>query len=98
MVLKTNWDVAVDAQAKRVGIGVVVRDSNGDMLACLCSSVGYLMKSIVAKALALRSAAILCSELGLSNVVLEGDSQMVVKATNSDEELWAEYENIIKDT
>lgn len=62
--LKANWyHAVVDSQAKRVGIGVPISDSNSDMLACLCSTVDYQTKSIVAEALTLRRAAVLCLEL-----------------------------------
>lgn len=60
LVVKANWDAAIDAQHKRVGITVVIRDSEGEMLAYLCSTIEYTKKLIVAEALALRRAAILC--------------------------------------
>lgn len=68
-------------------IRVIIRDARGETLACLCSNIDHLMKSIVGEALALRIAIVLCLELGLSSVVLEGDSQMVVKATSNEEML-----------
>ncbi|XP_041001629.1 uncharacterized protein LOC121247327 [Juglans microcarpa x Juglans regia] len=37
--VKANWDAAVDATNRRVGIAVVVRDDQGEVLACLCSAV-----------------------------------------------------------
>ncbi|KAF5472463.1 hypothetical protein F2P56_009180 [Juglans regia] len=98
LAVKANWDATVDAHhMKRVGVGVVIRDSKGEMLACLCSKFDHNKNPIVAEALALRRDAILCAELGLSDVMLEGDSQLTFNATSSGEEIWAEYENIIED-
>lgn len=56
---KANWDAAVDVHAKKVGIGVIIRHSNGDLVAYLSSCVNHLMKPTAAEALALRRAAML---------------------------------------
>lgn len=73
MVIKANWDAAVDVHSRRVGVGVIIKNSERDMLVCLCSNVGNLMKSIVLEALALRRAMVSCLELGLLDVILEGE-------------------------
>ncbi|XP_040988095.1 uncharacterized protein LOC121235763 [Juglans microcarpa x Juglans regia] len=98
--VKANWDAAVDVKIKKVAIGVVVRDLNGEVLACLCSC--FINNSIpsVAEAVGtvgLRRAALLCTELGLSNVIFEGDSKLVVNVTISGEEIGAEYGSILED-
>lgn len=67
------------------------------MLACLCSTADHIKKPIVAEVLALSRAAVLCAELGLQDLILEGNAQLVLKATNSGEETWVEHGNIIKD-
>ncbi|XP_042976308.1 uncharacterized protein LOC122307474 [Carya illinoinensis] len=95
--VKVNWDAAVDAKNRRVGAGVVIRDSEGELLACLCSICDHVQNPLVAEALALRRAAILSVEMSFSSVILEGDSQLIVNAVNSDKEIWAEYGNIIED-
>ncbi|XP_035545074.1 uncharacterized protein LOC118348177 [Juglans regia] len=97
LVIKANWDAAVDAKNKCVRIGVVVRDSNGEILACLCSRFAHNSNSYVAEALGLRKAVTSCSEMGFSDVVLEGDSLIIVNATKSGEETGAEYGCIIDD-
>ncbi|KAF5468669.1 hypothetical protein F2P56_012808 [Juglans regia] len=96
-VIKANWDAAVDAKNKCVGIGVVVRDSNGEILACLCSRFAHNSNPYVAEALSLRKAVTFCSEMGFSDVVLGGDSLIIVNATKSGEEIGAEYGCIIDD-
>lgn len=69
---------------------MVVKANWNSAVDVLCSNIDHLIKSIVAEALALRIAMVLCLELGLWSVVLEGDSQMVVKAT-SNEEMLTDY-------
>lgn len=58
-----------------MGIGVIIRDAAGVILAALFTKFCHLMKPIIAEALALRRVMKLCLELGFSNVVFEGDSQ-----------------------
>lgn len=41
---------------------------------------------------------LLCSELGLHNVLLEGNSQVVVKAIDSREEIWVDLGSLAMDT
>ncbi|XP_040992691.1 uncharacterized protein LOC121239502 [Juglans microcarpa x Juglans regia] len=97
MVVKANWDVAVDVRNKNVGIRVAIRDSNGEVVACLCSCFVNISNPSVAEAMGLRRAAFLCTELELSDMILEGDSKLVVNATISGEEIGAEYGSIIED-
>lgn len=80
IAIKVNWDAAVEIYLKRVGLGVAIHDSCGEVLVCLCSIVNFVQKPSMAETLALRRATTLCVELGFSNVILEGDSQVVVKA------------------
>lgn len=87
LAMNTNWDAAIDAHHRRVGVGVVIRDSNGEMLACLCSKFDHTKNPIIVEALALRRAAILCAELGFSDVILQWDSQLRVKAASSGEKI-----------
>ncbi|XP_042944640.1 uncharacterized protein LOC122278525 [Carya illinoinensis] len=97
MICKVNWDAALDVKNKQVAIGIIVRDSEGEILACLCSKLSIVVKAIVAEAYALRRALFFCLELGLQKVLLEGDSQVVVKDTNSNADIWANYGVVIED-
>lgn len=58
--------------------------------------VNCVQKPSIAEALALRRAVTLYAELGLSSVILEGDSQVIVKATSGEEEVWANYGTIVE--
>ncbi|XP_042983169.1 uncharacterized protein LOC122312591 [Carya illinoinensis] len=89
---------SVNLIGMRVGVGIIVRDSDGEILACLCISVNYLLKPACAKAYALRRAMFFCLELGCTNAVFEGDSLIVVNAANSEDEMSIDYSVIIEDT
>lgn len=57
MLSKVNWDASLNVQ---VGIGVIARNSEGDILACLCSSFQAGVKPAMAEVLALRRAMFFC--------------------------------------
>ncbi|XP_042958180.1 uncharacterized protein LOC122293763 [Carya illinoinensis] len=95
---KSNWDAAIDVTNKRVGIGIIIRDSEGEIFACLCLRVNNLLKPVCVEACALRRAMFFCLELGCSNAVFEGDSLVVVNAANSEGEVGTDYSVIIEDT
>lgn len=93
--VKVNWDAFVCSTLKKVGTGVVIRDEEGEVLASLCFVTDCLQDPLVGGAIALRRAVLLCDELGLSLVVLEGDSQIIVKAANSKDDLATAYGNVV---
>lgn len=64
---KVNWDVDVDKCNKKIGIGVIVRDSMGEVLATPSAPKDYIIMT------ALR-AAIFSRELEMQKVEQEGDS------------------------
>lgn len=65
-LVKVNWDATSDhAVTGRVGIGVIARDSKGEILACLCSIENLSTSPLVVEAAALRRAMYFCIELGL---------------------------------
>ncbi|XP_042939545.1 uncharacterized protein LOC122274584 [Carya illinoinensis] len=98
MVSKVKWDIAaLNEKKKKVGIGVIARNSEGDILTCLCLNIQAAVKPILAEALALRRALFFSHELGLSNVLFEGDSQTIVKKSNSREEILADYGVVVDD-
>lgn len=48
IVSKVNWDASIDVKNKRVEFGVIVRNSEGDILAWLCSKIDVVMKLVMA--------------------------------------------------
>lgn len=69
-----------------MGIGVVINDSIGEVLARLSLRAKSHSKSIVAKIAILRRAMVFCLELGFDQVQFEGDAQLVVNAINNENE------------
>lgn len=55
-VAKVNWDTTVNVKDIRVGIRVIIRDSNDDIMACLCSNERILSTPTITRVLALERA------------------------------------------
>ncbi|KAF5449887.1 hypothetical protein F2P56_030288 [Juglans regia] len=94
---KVNWDAAIDKTHCRVGIGVVVKDCKGLVTATLRSSRASFPNPLPGEALAALRAVQFCIELGLTNIILEGDSMIVVKAINGREDSWNSSSLICQD-
>lgn len=92
-----NWDAAVNQQANTIGIGGIVRDSDGEVLATFRIPQAPAQKPEVAEALALRKSMQVCLEIGLKQVVFEGNCQTVVRAATSTEENRSEIAAILHD-
>jgi hypothetical protein len=83
--VKINWDATLDHKKKLMGVGVVVRDCTGGVVATQCSTRPYINDSTVAEALAFWTAANLRHQLGLVEAILEGDSLEIVNAATKRE-------------
>ncbi|KAF5441962.1 hypothetical protein F2P56_037084 [Juglans regia] len=95
--IKANWDAAIDKANSRVGIGVIVRNSEGAIMASLCSSMDLFPDPLLGEAIAARRASSFCADLGFQHVILEGDSLLVVKAIQNKEDSWSDSGLVIRD-
>jgi hypothetical protein len=62
--LKANWDAAVKAQEGQVGVGIIVRDCEGYVLAARSTTFFLAIDPRMAEAWAALQAIIFCKELG----------------------------------
>ncbi|XP_075638353.1 uncharacterized protein LOC142610424 [Castanea sativa] len=76
---KTNYDGAVFIDSGEAGIGVIVRDARGEVIAALVEKIHYPGSGEVLEALAARRVAKFVVELGLSSSVLEGNAEVVCR-------------------
>lgn len=63
-----------------MGVGVIIRDAVGTVVAAMCSTVPYITDPAVAEATALWKAVTLCLELNIQRLHLEGDAKEIVQA------------------
>ncbi|XP_030958373.1 tropinone reductase-like 3 [Quercus lobata] len=80
---KTNYDGAVFEEAGEAGIGVVVQNGNGEVLAALLEKIPYPGTVELVEILAARRAVQFIAELGMAQSIFEGDSESVYKALKS---------------
>jgi ribonuclease HI len=79
---KANWDIALNKQTKWMGIGVIIRDDQGLVSSALCQTKDAFPEPVTAEAMGALCAIELCKDLGLQDVILEGDAIQVVQAIN----------------
>jgi len=94
--LKLNWDVAICSLTKKMGVGAVLRDEHGAVVAATISVIPYIRDPSVVEAIALWKAVSFCWELGCPRVVFEGDSMQVVQALNNGQ-AWNRYAQLLVD-
>ena len=85
---KCNVDAAVFAELKSVGIGVIVRDWHGHFVAAwafcssMCKHLHAPLGPFEAESKAVEVDMQFAKQLGLSDIIMEGDSLMVSRALN----------------
>ena len=91
---KLNFDGATFAEDGTAGIGVVIRNDAGPVMASLSQRIPLLASVIEVEALAARRAMEFALELGFDNVTLEGDFEVHVKTLNAGGNTLAHYDNL----
>ncbi|KAF5481456.1 hypothetical protein F2P56_002104 [Juglans regia] len=79
---KLHFDAAFDSEKRLMGIGILVRNSRGEMLAVVSAPKSHICPAFSAECYALLRSIKLCQELCLYQVVLEGDAKAVVDSVN----------------
>ncbi|XP_042942801.1 uncharacterized protein LOC122276986 [Carya illinoinensis] len=79
-----------------MGIGVIIRDCNGDVFATKCTKRTYSCHAFVAECTALWEAMALCEDLGLRGVMFEGDAKCVIDAVKKYEEDDSKFGHLVE--
>ena len=85
--VKVNFDGAIFSNVNKLGIGVVIRNSNGLVFTSLSQQLSLAYSPEDIKALAASKALHFASEIGCSQVVLDGDSQVLMTRLITDKEV-----------
>jgi ribonuclease HI len=94
---KLNWDAAVCEAQGTVGMGAVVRNDEGSVMAARCMVGRGFLDPCAAEAWAGTKAIRWGLELGLTNIQVEGDAKNVVEAINSAGKNWSKIGHIVED-
>ncbi|XP_038719958.1 uncharacterized protein LOC120012588 [Tripterygium wilfordii] len=95
--IKVNWDAGINEAKNKTGMGVVIRDSTGDLLGSQALSRPIALSPTMAEAEAALSAVWFALDMGFRDIVLEGDSQLVIRDLQSEESGLTEWCGIIKE-
>ncbi|XP_035538485.1 uncharacterized protein LOC118343802 [Juglans regia] len=94
---KANFDAAFNMAEQIMGLGVVIRDCNGEVMAVKCANRKCRSSPFIAECSAMWEAMELCKELDFWDVWLEGDAKDVIDAVNRDEEDESRYGHVVED-
>ena len=78
--MKINFDGALFGESDSAGIGVVIRSSEGGVLAALLEKIMKPHSAELVEILAAWRAVLFSAEMGFFNLVFEGDSSNVIKS------------------
>lgn len=93
-IFKVNWDVGFNPKLLRMGAGVVVRDDHGRVHAAQSKTLSSYQEPMVVEALVALQAVEFSRDLGLQDIILEGDSLQVVNVILEHEDSWCRFGEI----
>lgn len=79
------------------GIGVVIRNSSGQVMGALSDRINLPSAVDNVEAITCRKAISFALELGIDEVVFEGDSETIIKALDSDSSCLSTFGHIVED-
>ncbi|CAI9093869.1 OLC1v1029460C1 [Oldenlandia corymbosa var. corymbosa] len=95
--IRVYFDGAVSQSKQCAGVGVFITSSEGHFLHGLARHFPDVRDSELAETLTLREALLLCRKIGLSDVSILGDSQVIIIATNGEIDGLSSYQPILED-
>ena len=95
MLIKINFEGAVFKETEEAGLGIVVRDSQGKVLASLVEKIRLPSSSNEVEALATVQAITLAMDLNLPSFIVEGDSKVVISTLRNKEESFSSFGHLI---
>jgi hypothetical protein len=96
-VYKINWDVGLEEKYNRIGVGVIVGDFFGEVIAARSLTIQTKQEPVIGEAMGAIYATEFGCDIGDQNVILEGDSMLVVKALKAATENLSAYRHLIDD-
>ena len=77
-MFKVNFDRAIFRKEQKAGVGVIIRDEHGSVIASMEDGISLPFSVDAVKAFAAKEALKFTQEHGLSTIVLEGDSKRTI--------------------
>lgn len=95
---KVNFDGAFSNSFSLAGVGIIVRNEEGSVMAALSYRDQCVTEPIHIEALAALRAVIFATDMGFRDICLEGDSQDIIKAINSNSIDFSPVGHLIEET
>ncbi|XP_028067455.1 uncharacterized protein LOC114270203 [Camellia sinensis] len=92
---KINFDGVRFKELQTVGVGVIIRNLIGEVMAAMSKQLPFWIDADCAEAFAAAKAIELVKDLGFYDIILEGDSLDIVKALREDVKLLSEYGHLV---
>lgn len=96
-IYKVNYDGATFTGTGRAGLGVVIRNSGGAIIASLSQQIPQPTTVAQVEALATRRTVEFGLEIGITSAVFEGDSDTISKDLNNPDQSLSLLEHLIED-
>ena len=96
--MKINFDGTTFKDINNAGLGIVIRDGSGQVLASLLEQIHLPYSSDLVEAMTMARAIYFAAEPGFSSYVLEGDSEVIIKALKNEEDSLAPFGHILAAT
>ena len=96
-LVKINFDGALFGESNSVGIGVVIRNPNGGVMAALSKKIVKPQAAELVEILATRRAVLFSREMSFYNSVFEGDLSNVIKLLQDRNVSHSQGGHILKD-
>ena len=97
LIYKMNFDAAIFNKLSATGVGVVIQNGDGQVMAALASRGPAVSDSEEAEVLACRRALEFAIDAGFANLVVEGDNSNVLWSIVSAQSDWSRLGNIYDD-
>ena len=96
-IVNVNFDSAMFAESNDVGIGVVICNYKGEVMAALSKKIAHLSSVDILEMLAVRRVAQFIVELGFPQAVFKGDSVGIIKALADGYFALSSFSHLVKD-
>ena len=77
-MFKVNFDRAIFREEQKAGVGIIIRDEHGRIIASMADSISLSFFVNAVEAFAAKEALKFAQESGLSAIVLEGNSKRTI--------------------
>ena len=94
---KVNFDGALFEKDQCAGIGVMMWNDQGLVMASLSQRIPLPFTVIEVEALAAHRAIEFAAEIGLDGVIMEGDSKVLINTLRSKRQSLAQFGHIVRD-